>query len=247
MKYNYKIIIEYDGSNYVGWQFQNNGTSIQEKIEKKIKKILKKKIKIIAAGRTDKGVHALGQCAHFFVDEKLKNIKKFLKTINFFLSKDLIVIKKMQLKKINFHARFSAKERIYQYVIVNREGGLVLDKNRAWLIRKKLDLKLLKRGGRILEGKHDYSTFRSSSCTALSPLKKINYVKVNKYGEKIYIKFSSKSFLQNQVRSMVGCLYYLSSGKWTLKKFRENFKSKKRQNCAPPAPASGLYLSEIKY
>ena len=130
---------------------------------------------------------------------------------------------------------------------MNREGDLVLDKNRAWLIRKKLDLKLLKKGGKILEGKHDYSTFRSSSCTALSPLKKINYVKVNKYGEKIYIKFSSKSFLQNQVRSMVGCLYYLSSGKWTLKKFRENFKSKKRQNCAPPAPASGLYLSEIKY
>ena len=120
-------------------------------------------------------------------------------------------------------------------------------KNRAWLIKKKLDINLLKKGAKILEGKHDFSTFRSSSCSAKSPIKTIDKVKIIKKGNEINIQFKSQSFLQNQVRSMVGCLKYLSSEKWCLDKFKKVFKSKNRKLCAPPAPACGLYLDRVIY
>ena len=139
------------------------------------------------------------------------------------------------------------KERVYEYFIINRPGPLSIDRCKAWHIKRKLDLNLLKKGAKILEGKHDFSTFRASSCTSNSPFKKLNSVKVKKKGDKISIEFKSKSFLQNQVRSMVGCLNYLSSKKWSLNLFKEVFKSKKRARCAPPAPACGLYLKKIIY
>jgi len=247
MKSNYQILIEYDGLNFVGWQFQKNGISIQETIEKKLKKILKKNIRIIGAGRTDKGVHALGQCANFFVDKKIVNKKKFINSLNFFLRNNLISIIAIKKKNLTFNSRYNAKERTYVYKIVNRESNLVLNKNRAWHIKKKLDLNLLKKGANILEGEHDFSAFRASSCAAKSAIKKINNISVIKRGETILVEFKSKSFLQNQVRSMVGCLKYLAEKKWTLKKFNQVLILKKRVNCAPPAPAHGLYLTKIKY
>ena len=245
--YNYFVKIEYDGTNYVGWQNQKNGKSVQQVIEKALKKILKSKIKLIGAGRTDKGVHAYGQCANFKVKEKIDNKKKFINSINFFLQKKFISILEIKEKDINFHSRYSAKERVYEYHIVNRLGSLSIYKNKAWHIKKKLDLKILKKGAEILQGKHDFSTFRASSCSAKSPIKKMKSVKIKKSGEKILILFKSKSFLQNQVRSMVGCLNYISLKKWTIKKFIKILKSKQRSMCAPPAPAHGLYLKEIKY
>ena len=247
MQFNYFIKIEYDGTKYVGWQYQKNGISIQEKIEKKLKKYFNKTIKIIGAGRTDKGVHALGQCANFLVSTKIKDKKNFLNSINFFLRPHLISILDIKKKKIDFNSRYNAKERFYEYKIVNRQSELVIDKKKAWLIRKKLCFKLLKKGAKILEGKHDFSTFRASSCSSKSPLKKMNKVTVKKKGETISIVFQSKSFLQNQVRSMVGCLVYLSLNIWNTKKFHSIFKSKKRKLCAPPAPACGLYLTKVKY
>jgi tRNA pseudouridine38-40 synthase len=245
--FNYLIKIEYDGTKFVGWQFQKNGISVQEKIEKTLKKIFKSKIKIIGAGRTDKGVHANGQCANFIIKNKIGDTRKLLNSINFFLKNNLISILDIKKKKLNFHSRFDAKERIYEYCITNRLGSLSIDKNKAWHIKKKLNFKLLKKGAKILEGKHDFSTFRAASCSAKSPVKKLNYVKIKKSGDKIFIRFSSKSFLQNQVRSMVGCLKYLSTDKWSLDVFKKNFKSKKRAKCAPPAPACGLYLVNVKY
>jgi len=245
--FNYLIKIEYDGTEFVGWQFQKNGISVQEKIEKTLKKIFKSKIKIMGAGRTDKGVHANGQCANFIIKNKIGDTRKLLNSINFFLKNNLISILDIKKKKLNFHSRFDAKERIYEYCITNRLGSLSIDKNKAWHIKKKLNVKLLKKGAKILEGKHDFSTFRAASCSAKSPIKKLNYVKIKKSGDKIFIRFSSKSFLQNQVRSMVGCLKYLSTDKWSLEMFKKNFKSKKRAKCAPPAPACGLYLVNVKY
>ena len=245
--FNYLIKIEYDGTKFVGWQFQKNGISVQEKIEKALQKIFKSKIKIIGAGRTDKGVHANGQCANFIIKNKIDDIRKLLNSINFFLKNNLISILDIKKKKLNFHSRFDAKERIYEYCITNRLGSISIDKNKAWHIKKKLNIKLLKKGAKILEGKHDFSTFRAATCSAKSPIKKLNYVKIKKNGDKIYIRFSSKSFLQNQVRSMVGCLKYLSTGKWSFYVFKKNFKSKKRSKCAPPAPACGLYLFDVKY
>ena len=245
--FNYLIKIEYDGTKFVGWQFQKNGISIQEKIEKTLKKIFKSKIKIIGAGRTDKGVHANGQCANFIIKNKIGDTRKLLNSINFFLKNNLISILDIKKKKLNFHSRFDAKERIYEYCIINRLGSLSIDKNKAWHIKKKLNFKLLKKGAKILEGRHNFSTFRAAACSAKSPIKKMNYVKIKRIGDKIFIRFSSKSFLQNQVRSMVGCLKYLSTDKWSLDVFKKNFKSKNRAKCAPPAPACGLYLVNVKY
>ena len=245
--FNYFVKIEYDGTNFVGWQFQKNGISVQEKIEKVLEKIFKSKIKIIGAGRTDKGVHANGQCANFITKNKIDNTVKFLNSINFFLKNNLISILEVKKKELNFHCRFDAKERIYEYRIINRIGSLSIDRNKAWHIKKKINIKLLKKGAKALEGKHDFSTFRAASCSAKSPIKKLNYVKIRKNKDAILIRFSSKSFLQNQVRSMVGSLKYLSTEKWSFEEFKKAFKSKKRLKCAPPAPACGLYLLNIKY
>ena len=247
MIFNYQLILEYDGTNFVGWQYQKNGISVQEVLEKKLKNLLKQSIKVIGAGRTDAGVHAFGQSANFLTSRKIEDFKVFLNSINFFLSKFSISVIEIKKKKLNFHSRHDAKERVYEYKITNRYSSLALNKNRSWLIKKDLDIKLLKQGAKILKGKHDFSTFRASSCSAKSAIKNMNNVQIFKKGKNIIIQFKSKSFLQNQVRSMVGCLYYLSCRKWNLKKFKKVLQSKNRKFCAPPAPAHGLYLFKVKY
>lgn len=245
--FNYLIKIEYDGTKFVGWQTQKNGISVQESVEKALKKVFRKKTKIIGAGRTDKGVHALSQFANFKVKKKIENKKIFLDSINFFLKNKLISILDIKEKNLNFHARFNAKLRTYEYLIINRQGSLSINKNRGWHVKKKIDLKLMKRGAKIFEGTHDFSTFRAASCSSKSPIKNMQKINIKKTSDMILIKFSSKSFLQNQVRSMVGCLKYLSTSKWSLNQFIKAFRSKKRINCAPPAPACGLYLSKVIY
>ncbi len=245
--FNYLLKIEYDGTNFVGWQSQKNGKSIQNSIEKALKKVLKTHIRVIGSGRTDKGVHALSQYANFKFKKKINEKKTFLNSINFFLKKKRISVLDIKPKNNDFHARFCAKLRTYEYLIINRQGDLSIDRDRAWHVKKNINLKLLKQGAKILEGTHDFSIFRASSCSAKSPIKKMQPIKVSKTNDKIKIRFSSKSFLQNQVRSMVGCLKYLSTGKWSFSDFKKAFKSKERARCAPPAPACGLYLFSIKY
>ena len=245
--FNYLIKIEYEGTNFVGWQSQKNGKSIQDSIEKALKKVLGSKIKIIGAGRTDKGVHAYSQVANFKLKKKIDNKKIFLDSINFFLKNELISILDVIKQKKDFHARFSAKLRTYEYLIINRQGTLSIYKNKAWQVKKKIDLNLMKKGAKLFEGNHDFSTFRAASCSSKSPFKKIYPIKIGKVSEIIKIRISSKSFLQNQVRSMVGCLKYLSTYKWSLDDFKKAFQSKKRSKCAPPAPANGLYLQDVKY
>jgi tRNA pseudouridine38-40 synthase len=245
--FNYLIKIEYDGTKFVGWQSQKNGKSIQDSIEIALKKILKKNTKITGAGRTDKGVHAISQFANFKSKKKIDNKKIFIDSINFFLKKNLISILDIREKNENFHARFNAKLRTYEYLIVNRQGTLSIYKNKAWHVKKKIDVKLMKKGAKMFEGTHDFSTFRAASCSAKSPIKKMHPIKINKKNDMIKIKLISKSFLQNQVRSMIGCLIYLSTGKWSIIQFKKAFRSKKRIKCAPPAPACGLYLLSVKY
>ena len=244
---NYLIKVEYEGTNFVGWQSQKNGKSIQDEIEKVLKKILKTKIRITGAGRTDKGVHAFSQYASFKVKRKIENKKVFLESTNHFLKNKLISILDIRKKSNNFHARHSAKLRTYEYLISNRQANLSINRNRAWHVKKKMNLNLLKKGAKLLEGTHNFSTFRAASCTAKSPIKKMNNIKIGKLNDIIKIRFSSQSFLQNQVRSMIGCLKYLATNKWNFDDFRKAFKSKKRSNCAPPAPACGLYLYDVKY
>ena len=204
MEHNYQILVEYDGTNFVGWQYQKNGISIQEILEKKLKILTKEKIKIIGAGRTDAGVHAKLQSANFLVKKKIDNHQLFLNSINFFLKKYLISIISIKRRNLKFHSRFDALERVYEYIITNRNSSLALNKDRSWHVKKKIDIKLLKKGAKILTGKHDFSTFRASSCGSKSPIKKINYIKIVKKEDNIFIEFSSQSFLQNQVRSWWG-------------------------------------------
>ena len=139
------------------------------------------------------------------------------------------------------------KKRTYQYRIINRQSPLALQKNKAWHIRKKLNVKDMKKGAKLLLGTHDFSTFRASSCGAKSPIKTMEKISIKKNKDKLILEFTSKSFLQQQVRSMVGCIKYLGEGKWKLDDFEQIFRSKKRIRCAPPAPACGLYLKNISY
>jgi len=243
----YQILIEYVGTNFIGWQIQPKGKSIQKLIQIKVSNLLKQKINLIGSGRTDAGVHAIGQSAHFDCKKKIENLDNFLKSLNYFLNNQLISIIKIKKRSLNFHARFSAKQRIYRYVIFNRVSKPSIEKDRVWHIRKKLDLKLMKRGAKKLLGVHDFSTFRSSHCSAKSPIKTITSIKFKVTKNRIEIIFKSKSFLQQQIRSMVGCLKYLGETKWNLKKFEKIFKSKKRILCAPPAPAHGLFLEKVIY
>jgi len=242
----YKITIEYDGTPFVGWQFQKNGLSIQEVLQKAIFNFSKEKVIVTGAGRTDSGVHALAQIAHFDLEKKIE-MSKFLPGLNQLIGNIPVTVLKISKTNKKFHARFEAKKRTYQYLIINRQSPLTLQKNKAWLIRKKLDVKAMKKGANLLLGTHDFSTFRSSSCGAKTPIKTMEDISIKKNKDSIILKFTSKSFLHQQVRSMVGCIKYLGDGKWNLDNFRKAFKSKNRINCAPPAPACGLYLKKILY
>jgi len=243
----YQILIEYVGTNFVGWQIQSKGKSIQKLIQKNLSKLLKEKISLVGSGRTDSGVHAIEQSAHFDCNKKIQNLDKFLKSMNHFLNDTYISITSIKKKNKNFHARFSAKQRIYKYIIFNRLSRPSLEKERGWHIIKKLDISLMKKGAKKLLGTKDFSTFRSSSCNAESPIRTMKLIKIKSIKGKIEIQFRSQSFLQQQVRSMVGCLKYLAEKKWDLKKFEAVFKSKKRSLCAPPAPAEGLFLEKVIY
>ena len=245
--FRYQILIEYVGTNFRGWQVQKKGKTIQGLIQAKISKFLKEKILLIGSGRTDTGVHAIEQSAHFDCKNQIKETDKFLKSINHFLNKDGVTVLKIKKRNTNFHARFSARMRVYKYIIINRLGGPVLEKDRAWHIMKELNLKTMKKAAKKLVGTKDFSTFRASSCRAKSPIKTMKIVKIKSLKDKMEIEFRSQSFLQQQVRSMVGCLKYVGEKKWSLKKFENVMKSKKRILCAPPAPPHGLFLVRIIY
>ena len=245
--YRYQVLIEYVGTKFVGWQIQSKGKSIQKLIQTKISKLLKEKVSLVGSGRTDSGVHAIEQSAHFDCKKEIQNLDKFLKSVNHFVNDMSVSIIDIKKKKLSFHARFSAKQRIYRYIIFNRLSRPSIEKERGWHIIKELDVSLMKKGAKKLLGTKDFSTFRSSSCNAKSPIRTMKSIKIKSIKGRVEIKFRSQSFLQQQVRSMVGCLKYLAEKKWNLKKFDFVLKSKKRTLCAPPAPAEGLFLEKVIY
>lgn len=245
--FKYQIIIEYDGTNFRGWQVQKKGKTVQGLIQDQISILLDQKILLFGAGRLDRGVHAKGQSAHFECKTTIKKKDKFLKSINYFLNKDNIAIIDLKKRNKDFHARYSAKNRIYNYVINNRLSIPVLEKDRSWHVIRQLNVALMKKGAKKLIGTKDFSTFRASSCRAKSPIKTMKSVKIKFSKNKIQIEFQSQSYLQKQVRSMVGCLKYLGEKKWSLQKFENALNSKRRSLCAPPAPPEGLYLMKIVY
>ncbi len=245
--FKYQILVEYVGTNFKGWQVQKKGKTIQGLIQKKISKILNEKILLIGSGRTDTGVHAIEQSAHFECKNQIKDFDKFLKSTNYFLNRDLVTVLKIRKRNKSFHSRFSAKMRIYKYIIINQLGGPVIEQKRCWHIIKPLDVKTMQKAAKKLIGTKDFSTFRASSCRAKSPIKTLRSVKIKSKKNKIEIEFKSQSFLQQQVRSMVGCLKYVGEKKWSLKKFMIVMNKRKRILCAPPAPPEGLYLARVIY
>ena len=245
--FRYQILIEYVGTGFIGWQSQLKGKSVQKTIENSLKKILKEKISVVGQGRLDAGVHAISQSAHFDTKNKILDINRFLKRLNFLVNKSFISILSIKKRNEKFHSRYSAKARIYKYIILNRESSPTINKNRVWHIKKKINLENIKKGAKFLIGKRDFSTFRASACSAKNPIRTLEKVNILKKKNEIFIEFKSRSFLQTQVRSMVGCLKYLGEGKWNFKKFKKVTLSKKRTLCAPPAPPHGLFLKKVIY
>ena len=242
-----KLVIEYDGTNYIGWQKQGNGKSIQSEIEKSLCKIFKKNITIHVAGRTDSGVHAMGQVAHFEIDTKIEP-KQIAMAVNYYLGKsNHIVVLKSSKEKKNFHSRFSALERVYEYKILNRATPSPLCRDRMWFIPFDIDTKLLESSAQVFVGKHDFSSFRSSECQARNSIRTINKIETIKMGHIVTLRFSAKSFLHNQVRILVGSLINVGRKFWNKKKLEQILVSKDRRLAGQTAPACGLYLKKIRY
>jgi tRNA pseudouridine38-40 synthase len=174
----YQILIEYVGTNFIGWQIQSKGKSVQKLVQTKIVKLLNERINLVGSGRTDSGVHAIEQSAHFDCKKKIQNLDKFLKSINYFVNDKGISIINIKKRNFNFHARFSAKQRIYKYIILNRLSRPSIDKERSWHIIKKLDVHLMKKGAKKLLGTKDFSTFRASNCNAKSPIRTMKSIKI---------------------------------------------------------------------
>lgn len=272
----YRIDIEYDGTNYAGWQKQTHSLSIQNVIESCISNLSGEKVELFGSGRTDAGVHALNQVAHFDLKKKqfsettiveglnyyllrynIEKINTFKRTINskfgdFYknyipISEQDIIIKSCRVVNNDFHARFSSKMRYYKYIIMNTKVPLALWRNRAWHVREKLELEPMQKVCSLLIGKHDFSSFRDSQCQSSSPLKTINSCKIYREDDRIILEVSAKSFLHHMIRNIIGTLKDVGTGKIDLEKFVAILKSKNRQNAGINAPACGLYLVKIDY
>ena len=243
----FKIIIEYDGTPFVGWQKQENGRSVQASIESAIEKLFDEKITIFGAGRTDAGVHAIGQTAHF--DVRKKNFDTYIikNALNDHLRPLPISILNVEKVDENFHSRFDAIQRKYLYRIINRKSPLTIEKGRAWQVHKTLNIDPMKDCIPLIVGKHDFTTFRSAHCQSDSPIKTIDEVRITQSDENIYFGISAKSFLHHQVRSIVGSLKMVGEGSWSINDFDMALKSKDRSKCGALAPSEGLYFMEVKY
>ena len=246
----YKIDIEYTGTNLCGWQKQKNGLSIQEILEKSLFKLTGEKKRIQGSGRTDAGVHALNQVAHFDLNKKIKtdSIRDGLNfhIKNLYKKYKISVLKCKKVKK-NFNSRFDAKERTYLYKILDRRSPPTLQNKMVWHIKKKIDEKSMKKAAKLLIGKHDFTSFRSTECQAKSPVKTINSIKIIRKSSQIELWIKARSFLHNQVRIIAGTLMMVGKGKIKKKDLEEIIKLKKRGAAGQTAPAHGLFLYSIKY
>jgi tRNA pseudouridine38-40 synthase len=242
----YKLTLEYDGTPFVGWQMQANGASVQGRLAEAIKSFSGEEAIPRGAGRTDAGVHALGQVAHFdlvknWPDDKVRD------ALNAVLRPDPISVLFCEHVATDFDARFSATVRQYLYRIIDRRSPLALERMRAWGVFRPLDAKAMDEAAQVLVGYHDFTTFRSTECQADSPEKTLDRLTASRNGEIIRVEASARSFLHNQVRSMVGSLKLVGEGKWSAAGLRAALAAKDRARCGPVAPAHGLYLVKVDY
>lgn len=242
----YRITIEYDGTSFVGWQRQAQGTSIQGLLETAIRKFSQEEVGVRGAGRTDAGVHALGQVAHFDLS-KTWAAGRVRDAMNFHLRPHPIGVVSCAEVDVAFDARFSAIQRHYKYRLLTRRAPPILDRNRVWWTMQDLDAGAMHEAAQSLVGKHDFTTFRAAQCQAASPIKTLDLFEISRDGDEIICRVSARSFLHHQVRSMVGSLKLVGEGKWSRRDLEAALRSANREACGPVAPASGLYLVSVNY
>jgi tRNA pseudouridine38-40 synthase len=242
----YKLTIEYDGTGYCGWQRQEHGPSVQQALEEAVVRFCQTETLVQCAGRTDAGVHATAQAAHFDAPREYRT-DRVRDGLNFHLRPHPIAVLSAELVDDSFHARFSAVGRSYLYRIVNRRAPAALDSGRVWWVPVALDAEAMQAGANELLGHHDFTTFRASECQAKSPMKTLDELTVTRVGEEIHITTAARSFLHHQVRNMVGTLRLVGEGKWTPADVRRALDARDRSAGGPTCPPDGLYLTGVKY
>jgi tRNA pseudouridine38-40 synthase len=242
----YRLTLEYDGSPFVGWQRQDNGSSVQGVLEDAIEKLSGERVTVTGAGRTDAGVHALGQVAHFDLD-KTFDTGKVRDALNHYLRPDPVVVLESSVADGEFHARFSASARHYLFRILNRRSPPALDEGRVWHVSPKLDADAMHAAAQLLLGQHDFTTFRAAECQAQSPVKTLDRLDVSRWADEIHIEASARSFLHHQIRSFAGTLKLVGEGKWTPRDVEGALAAKDRARCGPVSPPDGLYLVRVDY
>lgn len=242
----YRLLIEYDGTGLVGWQRQDNGPSVQQAMEEAIQRFAGHGVTLFCAGRTDAGVHAVGQVAHVDLERDWPPATVRDAT-NFHLKPAAIAVLEASVVPVDFHARFSATGRRYLYRIVNRSAPLALERQRAWHIVQSLDTDAMQGAAQRLIGRHDFTSFRASLCQAASPVKTLDRLDVTRRGDSVEIEAAARSFLHHQVRNMVGTLKLVGEGAWSAADVATALAARARAAAGPTAPAHGLYLIAVRY
>jgi len=242
----WRILIEYDGGPYKGWQRQENGRSVQAELERAVLAFSGEAAAVHGAGRTDTGVHAMGQVAHFDLERDWP-AKTVRDALNAHLWPEPIAVLHADLAPPDFHARFSAQGRAYVYRILNRRAHPALERGRVWQIKKPLDAEAMHRAAQALVGRHDFTTFRDAQCQAKDPVKTLDLAAVRREGEEVRLAFAARSFLHRQVRSMTGTLVEVGLGRWAVDDVGAALAAADRTRCGPVAPPEGLYLAEVGY
>ena len=240
----YKVNLEYDGTNLIGWQSNKDGPSVQSLITEAIYKFCAERPEVVSAGRTDAGVHAISMTAHFDLDKE-QSPDTIMRALNFYLINEPVSVLSCEKVADNFHARFSCTKRRYKYIVLNRAAPVVLKKNRVWWVPQKLNIEKMKIQAQKLVGKHDFTSFRAAQCQAKSPIKTLDSVQITQNGDEIIFEFVARSFLHHQVRNMVGTLVEIGLGKPY--DIDEIFAQKKRGAAGVNAPANGLYFVSCDY
>jgi len=242
----YKLIIEYDGTPFSGWQRQANGLGVQQALEKALFAMSGETVKVCGAGRTDAGVHALGQVAHVDLSKPWRT-DTVRDALNAHLRPEPVAALSCELVDDTFDARFSAVRRHYRYVIVNRRAPAAIERDRVWQVARPLDAEAMHAAAQYLVGTHDFTTFRAAECQANSPLRTLDALSVERAGERIVIRASALSFLHRQIRSITGSLEHVGSGRWSVDDLRAALEARDRARCGAVAPAHGLYLERVDY